>query len=57
MFDSQKVAIMRFGPRGEPRGGEILAAPELLAQHLVWWKLSVKHAEPRPPWDYMPSRA
>lgn len=56
MFDSQRVAVMRFGPQGEPEGGAIVSDPQLVAQHLAWWGLAVKHAHPHPPWDYAPSR-
>lgn len=57
MFDSEKVAIMRFGSDGEPHGGEIVSDPQVVARHLAWWELAVKHADPQPPWDYTPGRA
>lgn len=44
LFDSQHVATMRFGPHGEPLGGEIISGPEIVARHRDWWDLAVRHS-------------
>lgn len=49
LFDSQRLAVMRFSERGEPLGGEIVTDPAIVAQHNEWWRLAVQHSSPRPP--------
>jgi hypothetical protein len=48
LFDSQKLAVMRFSEHGEPLGGEILTDPAVVAQHRAWWDLAVVHSKPAP---------
>jgi hypothetical protein len=49
LFDSKKLATMRFGESGEPLGGEIVTDPDVVAQHCTWWELAVAHSQPVPP--------
>jgi hypothetical protein len=44
MFDSARVARMRFDEHGHPLGGEIFTDPVVVAQHCAWWDLAVHHA-------------
>ncbi|WP_433530283.1 DUF6879 family protein [Micromonospora sp. CA-263727] len=44
LFDSQRVAVMRFSDRGEPLGGEIIEEPAIVAQHNEWWHLAVQNS-------------
>jgi hypothetical protein len=44
MFDSERVARMRFGQAGEPLGGEIVSDPDVVAQHRAWWNIAVRHS-------------
>ncbi len=46
LFDSQRLAVMRFSETNEPLGGEIITDPELVAQHCGWWELAVQHSVP-----------
>jgi len=46
LFDSAKLATMRFSDSGEPLGGEIISDPQVVAQHRTWWDLAVAHSEP-----------
>jgi len=46
LFDSQRLAVMRFSETGEPLGGEIITDPEIVAQHSGWWELAVQHSVP-----------
>lgn len=46
LFDSQRLALMRFAPDGTPLGGEIISDPEMVAQHLVWQRIAVQHSDP-----------
>ncbi|MFK3984458.1 DUF6879 family protein [Micromonospora sp. NPDC050397] len=44
LFDSRRLAIMRFSEQGEPLGGEIISEPEIVARHRQSWDLAVKHS-------------
>ncbi|BCB80903.1 hypothetical protein GCM10022251_79660 [Phytohabitans flavus] len=44
LFDSQRLALMRFAPDGEPLGGEIISDSETVARHQAWWDLAVQHS-------------
>lgn len=44
LFDSKRLAVMRFDPDGTPRGGHIVEDPETVAQHCVWRDLAVHHS-------------
>lgn len=46
LFDDQRLACMRFDPRGVPLGGEITDDPEIIAQHRTWQDLAIRHAIP-----------
>lgn len=54
LFDSKKLATMRFSENGEPLGGEIISASDIVAQHGTWWNLAVRHSEAVPPWAGSP---
>lgn len=45
LFDSHDLALMRFGPDGEPLGGEIITDPDTVSQHRAWWDLAVAHSD------------
>jgi len=49
LFDSLRVARMQFAENGEPRGGEIISDPDVVAQHCTWWQLAVRHSTTTPP--------
>jgi len=44
LFDAQRLAVMRFSETREPLGGEIIADPDIVAQHCAWWELAVQHS-------------
>jgi hypothetical protein len=46
LFDSTRLAVMRFDPNGRPLGGEIVDDPEVVAQHCAWRDLAVHHSAP-----------
>lgn len=46
LFDSQRLATMRFSDEGEPLGGEIVSDPEVVAEHRAWWDLAVRESQP-----------
>lgn len=48
LFDSERLALMRFSPDGTPLGGEIIDDPEVVAQHCTWRDLAVSHSAPSP---------
>jgi hypothetical protein len=53
LFDSERLAVMRFSGSGEPLGGEIIADADVVAQHGVWWELAVQHSLPATSADNM----
>lgn len=46
LFDSQRLARMRFDPHGVPLGGEIIDDPKIVTQHRAWQDLAIRHAIP-----------
>ncbi|WP_431945525.1 DUF6879 family protein [Micromonospora marina] len=46
LFDSLRLALMRFSDRGEPLGGKIITDPTIVSQHVAWWNLAVRHSSP-----------
>lgn len=44
LFDSQRLAHVRFDEEGRPLGGEIVTDPDIVAQHCAWRDLAVQHA-------------
>jgi hypothetical protein len=52
LFDGKRLAVMRFGRRGEPLGGEIVTDSDVVARHRTWWALALEHSEPAPPGPY-----
>lgn len=44
LFDSLRVARMRFSAEGQPLGGEIIADPEEVARHQSWWEIALRHS-------------
>jgi hypothetical protein len=48
LFDSIRLARMRFTKDGEPLGGEIISDPKVVAQHCAWWELAVRHSTTTP---------
>lgn len=48
LFDSERLAQMRFDPDGRPLGGTVVSDPDLIAQHCAWRDLAVAHSTPVP---------
>lgn len=44
LFDSQRLAVMRFSDRGEPLGGEIITDSTAVHQHNEWWRLALRNS-------------
>jgi hypothetical protein len=44
LFDSARLALMRFDELGHPLGGEIITDPTTVSQHRAWWDLAVQHS-------------
>ena len=43
LFDSDRLALMRFDAEGRPLGGEVVTDPELVVQHRIWRDLALRH--------------
>ncbi|MFI6242778.1 DUF6879 family protein [Micromonospora sp. NPDC050795] len=48
LFDSKRLAVMRFSDRGEPLGGEIFTDPAVVDQHNHWWRLALQNSSSGP---------
>lgn len=46
LFDSERLALMRFAADGTPLGGEIIDDQAIVAQHCTWRDLAVHHSTP-----------
>lgn len=46
LFDSERVALMRFDAAGNPGGGEIVDDPETVSRYCMWRDLAVHHSTP-----------
>lgn len=46
LFDSTRLARMRFDEHGRPLGGEIISDPAIVAQHCAWRDLAVQYSAP-----------
>ncbi|MGH3661996.1 MAG: DUF6879 family protein [Micromonosporaceae bacterium] len=46
MFDSESIVILRFNDNNELLGYEKLTDPAIVAQHLAWRDLAVRHSAP-----------
>lgn len=46
LFDSLRLAKMKFDPEGRPMGGEIITGPEVVVQHCAWRDLAVHYSAP-----------
>lgn len=46
LFDSARVARMRFDQEGRPLGGEIVSDPQTVAQYCEWRDLAVRSSSP-----------
>jgi hypothetical protein len=46
LFDSRRVAVMRFDPDGTAHGGEIFDDPDTVSRYCTWRDLAVHHSTP-----------
>jgi hypothetical protein len=46
LFDSLRLAVMKFDPDGRPLGGEIITDPAIVVKHGAWRDLAIHHSAP-----------
>lgn len=46
LFDSERLAMMKFDQDGRPLGGEIVIDPTVVVDHCAWRDLAIQHSAP-----------